>query len=216
MDKEKIIAKFGAHYFADDYSYIMGIDKRFTNHLSQRFYNKVVLESCSGAGFSTIVLAKYAKHVYSIEIDDARLAQAKKNAQIAGVESKITFIRGDVTSPKILDMIHGVDAAFIDPDWALRGNNHIFRFINSNTQPPSDILLDLIHKKTPNITLVQPPYIDKNEFYELASYECEYLYLNGKHELYCLHFGDLAKRIGTSRFDVTDSFREKDIINKPT
>lgn len=202
MDKEKIIEKFGKNYYADDYSYIMGIDIRFADHLAQRFTNRIVMETCSGAGFSTILLAKYAKHVYSVEIDSSRLETAKKNSQIAGFEKKITFINGDVTTKKILDLIPKIDAAFIDPDWAVTGDNHIYRFLNSNTEPPSDKLLNLINKRTSNIILVQPPYIDKEEFTKLPSHECEHLYLNGRHELFCLHFGELALLKGDSRFDI--------------
>lgn len=202
MDKEKIIEKFGNNYTADSYSYIMGIDVRFADHLAKRFKDRLVLETCSGAGFTTISLAKYAKHVYSIEIDSSRIETAKKNSHIAGFEKKITFINGDVTTKKILDLIPKIDAAFIDPDWAVTGDNHIYRFLNSNTEPPSDMLLNLINKRTSNIILVQPPYIDKEEFTKLPSHECEYLYLNGRHELFCLHFGELALLKGDSRFDI--------------
>jgi len=202
MDKERIIEKFGNNYTADDYSFIMGIDFRFADHLAKRFKDRFVLETCSGAGFTTISLAKYAKHVYSIEIDNSRLETAKKNSQIAGFEKKITFINGDVMINKILDLIPKIDAVFIDPDWAVSGDNHIYRYLNSNTEPPSDKLLNLINKRTSNISLVQPPYIDKEEFAKLPSHECEHLYLNGRHELFCLHFGELALLKGDSRFDI--------------
>ncbi|MBN2348794.1 MAG: RsmD family RNA methyltransferase [Bacteroidales bacterium] len=204
MDIEKIIEKFGKNYIADDYSYIMGIDIRFSNHLAQRFIGRVVLETCSGAGFTTISLATYAKHVYSVEIDKSRLETAKKNIQIARLENKITFLNGDVTMTKILDLIPNIDAAFIDPDWATTGDNHVFRFLNSNTRPPSDKLLESIFKKTLNITIIQPPYIDRAEFKKLPSHEFEILYLNGNPELYCLHFGELALLKGESRFDILD------------
>lgn len=204
MDKEKIIRKFGNDYHADDYSFIMGIDVRFADHLAQRFTDLTVLETCSGAGFTTISLARYARHVYSIDIDGFRLETAKKNAQIAGLANKITFINRDVTETKTLESVPDVDSAFIDPDWAVSGVNHVFRFLNSNTNPPSDKLLELINKKTPNITLVQPPGIDKKEFENLLPHECEYLYLNNKHELYCLHFGRLRKFVGESKFDIRD------------
>ena len=200
MNKEKIIKKFGKNYTADYYSYIMGIDVRFSDELAKRFKNRIVLETCSGGGFTTISLAKYAKHVYSVEMDSSRLEAAKKNSRIAGFEKKITYINGDVTTTKILDLIPKIDAAFIDPDWAVTGNNHVYRFLSSNTKPPSDMLLNLIKKKTSNITLVQPPYIDKEEFKKLPSHECEQLYLNGHHELYCLHFGELALFNGDSKF----------------
>jgi len=205
MDKEKIIEKFGNNYYTDDYSYIMGIDIRFTNHLPQRFKNRIVLETCTGAGFTTISLAKYAKHVYSIEIDNSRIKIAKKNAHIAGQENKITFIKGDITTIKILDLIPDINAAFIDPDWAVTGNNHVYRFSNSNTNPPSDKLFALIKNFTSNITLVQPLYIDKEEFKGLPCHEREYLYLKGNHELFCLHFGELARLKGDSEFFITDN-----------
>ena len=80
-----------------------------------------------------------------------------------GFEKKISFINGDTTTLELLDSLQDINSAFIDPDWAVTGDNHIFRFNNSNTKPPSDKLLNLIRKKTPNITLVQPPYIDKEE-----------------------------------------------------
>jgi len=202
MDKQKIKEKFGNDYHADEYSYIMGIDVRFTDHLAQRFNNCIVLETCSGAGFTTISLAKYARHVYSVEIDSSRIKTAIRNSQIAGVDKNITFINGDVTSTEILNSVPDVDAAFIDPDWSVSGDDHVFKFLNSNTRPPSDSLLDLIFKKTSNITLIQPPLIDKEEFKNLQPHECEYLFLNGRHELYCLHFGKLVRVTGTSKFDI--------------
>lgn len=205
MNKEKIINKFGKLYYADDYSFIMGIDIRFADHLAQRFINHIVMETCSGAGFTTLALAKYAKHVYSIEVDRFRFELAKKNSQIAGLEDKITFINGDVTETKILKLLPNIDSAFIDPDWAITGENHVFRFLNSNTQPPSDKLLELVNTMTPNITLVQPPGINKKEFEKLLLHECEYLYLNNQHELYCLHFGELKKTIGESKFEIKDN-----------
>jgi len=205
MDKEKIINKFGENYYADDYSFIMGIDVRFADHLAQRFINQIVMETCSGAGFTTIALARYAKHVYSVEVDGFRLELAKKNSQIAGLDNKISFINGDITTTKTLELLPNIDSAFIDPDWAISGVNHVFRFVNSNTQPPSDKLLELVNTMTPNITLVQPPHINKKEFEKLLPHECEYLYLNNQHELYCLHFGELKKIIGETKFEIKDN-----------
>jgi 16S rRNA G966 N2-methylase RsmD len=204
MDKEKIIKKFGGDYIADEYSYIMGIDIRFTDNLARRFKNRIVLETCSGAGFTTISLAKYAKHVFSVEIDIPRLEMAKENLKIAGLENNVTFLNGDITLTKMLDVLPSIGAAFIDPDWSVIGENHVYGFLNSNTKPPSDKLLDLILKITSNITLIQPPFIDKKEFEKLPSHECESLYLNGQHELYCLHFGDLARFNGGSNFVVNE------------
>jgi hypothetical protein len=61
MDPIAIRDKFGDNYIADAHTFKMGIDRRFTEHFATRFKNMTVLETCTGAGFSTISLAKYAK-----------------------------------------------------------------------------------------------------------------------------------------------------------
>jgi len=202
MDKERIYKKFGGHYQADDMTYLMGIDIRFTDHLASRMKDRVVLETCTGGGFSTMSLAKYAKHVYTIEIDRLRMNDAKRNAEIAGVEKKITYINGDILSAEGDRLLPEINAAFLDPDWAVSGIEHNYRFIHSNTRPPSDVLLKAILLKTHNITLVQPPLIHPDEFKSLPPHELESLYLDGRHELYCLHFGDLLNIHGSSEFRV--------------
>ncbi|HML19036.1 MAG TPA: rRNA adenine N-6-methyltransferase family protein [Candidatus Dependentiae bacterium] len=201
IDKNKIYNKFGAEYLADNKTFLMGIDVRFTEHFAIRIQGMVVLETCTGGGFSTISLARYAQHVYTVEIDNARMEEAKKNAQIAGVEDKVTFINGDILSKEIQALLPPVEAAFLDPDWAVAGPNHHYKFIDSNTCPPSDILLNLISSKTQNVMLIQPPFINANEFNKLPAHECEYLYLDSKHELFCLYFGRLA-RIGRSEYRI--------------
>ena len=202
MDKDMIFNKFGEYYFADDMTFLMGIDIRFADHLAFRMKDRIVLETCTGGGFTTIALANYANHVYTVEIDSLRIKDAERNAEIAGVENKITFINNDILSKEIDKAIPDIDAAFLDPDWAVSGPDHEYRFRNSNTRPPSDILLNLIFLKTENVTLIQPPFVDPEEFKHLPPHECEKLYLNGQHELFCLHFGDLANIIGDSEYRV--------------
>jgi hypothetical protein len=68
MNAEQIKNKFGAYYIADDLTFKMGIDVRFTDHLARRFNNLTVLETCTGGGFSTLSLSSYARHVYSHEL----------------------------------------------------------------------------------------------------------------------------------------------------
>jgi tRNA1(Val) A37 N6-methylase TrmN6 len=202
MHPDRIKEKFGAHYIADDMTYKMGIDIRLADHLANRFKNFIVLETCTGGGFSTISLAKYAKHVFTFEIDPLRMKDAEGNAKIAGIEDKITFINGDVRSIEFSKMTPEIDAAFIDPDWNVTGEDHIYRFSHSNTRPPSDKLLKQILSITPNVTLIQPPFIKPEEFDVLPPHECERLYMSDSHQLFGLHFGKMARFIGQSEFKV--------------
>jgi hypothetical protein len=193
MDSRLIIDKFGENYIANEQTYKMGIDYRFTTNIAKRFENKTVLETCTGAGFSTISLARVAKLVITFEIDKNHQLQAKKNLEKAGLTKRVIFKLGDILENKLTNDQPSIEAAFLDPDWAISGPNHIFKFKNSNTKPPADILFENVFEITENIALILPPSIDLNELKSLPEHELQSLYLGDSHELYCLYFGDLAQ-----------------------
>ncbi len=202
MNLKEIQKKFGADYVADDYTFIMGIDFRFTTHFAERFQNLKVIETCTGAGFTTISLARTAAHVYTVEIEETHQTQALSNVEKAGLESNVSFIHGSILDQHVLNRLPAVDAAFIDPDWAVIGSNHVYKFIDSNTQPPADIILNKIFGITKDVAIVLPPFIDVQEFENLPDHERESLYLGNNHELFCLYFGRLMKMDGETEFRV--------------
>ena len=202
MDREAIRAKFGADYSANDHTFRMGLDVRLANHIADRFKGRVVLETCAGGGFTTIALARQAEHLYSVEIDSERLMEAKRNAAIAGVRGKITFIRADIFDVKIDSLDRQIDAALVDPEWADTDIDHVCRFEDSTTLPPSDWILDYLADHTENITLVQPALVDEREYESLPLHELERLYISGNHERNCLHFGKLLRTAGKTEFRV--------------
>lgn len=202
MDSKAIREKFGDDYMADEHTFMMGIDRRFAAHFAERVRDREVLETCTGAGFTTISLACTAKHVITVEIDPAHQAQARANVARAGLLDRVTFILGDIMDQGLLDSLPPADAAFLDPDWSVTGPNHVYRFKNSNTQPPVDTLLMKIWNITTNIALVLPPLLDIREFKGLPAHEREKLYLGPGHELYCLFFDDLAHVQGETEFHI--------------
>jgi hypothetical protein len=196
VDTDTIRAKFGDHYLADDRTFTMGIDIRLTSRVADRFRNRRVLETCTGAGFTTIALARVATHVTTVEVAPAHQSQARYNVGLAGLSSQVTFIAGDVLDEQILARLPRVDASFMDPDWAVTGPAHVHRFLHSTMRPPADALLDRILRLTPNAALVLPPQLDIHELDLLPSHERQKLFLGESHELYCLWFGDLAAAAG--------------------
>ena len=202
LNSSKIKEKFGDDYIADDRTFTMGIDQRFTKHFARRFVGLYVLETCTGGGFTTISLAKKAEHVFTVEINKQNQDKAVKNINRAGLSSNVTFLFGNILETEILEGIPVIDAVFIDPDWAVTGPDHEYRFQNSNTRPPADIVLWNMFKITNNIALVLPPLINPDEFRALPEHECEKLYLGESHELYCLYFGRLAHSTGNTEFRV--------------
>ena len=202
MNPDDIREKFGDDYTADERTFIMGIDQRFTTHFAERFTGLSVLETCTGAGFTTISLAKTARHVFTVEIDRSIQEQAIHNVARAGLSKQVTFVHGSILDRSVLNRLPPVDAAFIDPDWASTGPDHVYRFIDSNTQPPADAVLGKIFEITQNVAIVLPPFIDVRELTGLPEHEHEKLFLGDRHELFCLYFGELAQSIGETAFRI--------------
>lgn len=190
--------KFGDNYVANERSFRLGIDIRLTRRIAQRFEGRTVLETCTGGGFTTIALAEAAARVVTIEIDPERLAQARANVARAHVQDKVTFVAGDALSDELLGSIQGIDAAFLDPDWAVTGPEHICRFRQSNMRPPADALLRKVFGITGHVALILPPTIDLREIEDLPPHELQTIYLGGSQALYCVYFGALAQTHGRS------------------
>ena len=196
MDSRAIRAKFGPGFVATQRTYTMGIDRRFAARIAERFRGRQVLETCTGGGFTTIALARVAAHVTTVEIDVEHQAQARHNAAVAGVLDRVTFVSGDVMSDETWARLPNVNAAFLDPDWAVTGPGLIHHFRRSAMQPPADALLERVLRATPDVALILPPSLDLGELDNLPPHERQSLYLDGSHELYCLYFGDLAATRG--------------------
>lgn len=203
LNPNAIREKFGDYYIADERTFIMGIDQRLTKHFAERFTGLNTLETCTGAGFTTISLARTAKHVITVEIDESIQKKAISNIKKAGLSAKVSFLRGSILETKTIKKIPKVDAVFIDPDWAVTGPDHIYRFQQSNTQPPADLVLRSMLKITDNVAIVLPPLISVEEFEGLPKHELEKIYLGESHELFCLYFGDLVRLLGQTEFCVT-------------
>ena len=91
MNPNVIRENFGDANMADERAFVMGIDQRFTRRFAERFIGLNVLETCTGAGFTTLALARTAKHVFTVEIDEAIRKKAIINIEKAGLSSKVTF-----------------------------------------------------------------------------------------------------------------------------
>jgi len=202
MNSNAIREKFGGDYIADERTFIMGIDQRFTTHFAERFRGLNVLETCTGAGFTTISLARTAKHVFTVEIDQSHQKQAITNVEKAGLLSRVTFVHGSILDQILLEKLPSVDAAFIDPDWAVTGPDHLYCFIDSNTLPPADTVLNKISEITENVAILLPPLIEVNELDSLPEHEREKLYLGESHELFCLYFGKLMRSFDETEFRI--------------
>ncbi len=193
-----IVDKFGGDFIATERTYRMGIDQRFSRLIAARFAGRRVLETCTGGGFTTMALARVAAHVTTVEIDPRHQEQARQNLDRAGLSDRVTFIAGDVMAAETLAHCQPCDAAFLDPDWAVTGPDHAYRFPQSNTEPPTDALLERILRQISDLALVLPPLIAVAELEGIPAHERQALCLDDRQELYCLYFRALARTLGPS------------------
>ncbi|HEY4515758.1 MAG TPA: methyltransferase domain-containing protein [Candidatus Paceibacterota bacterium] len=192
MDQDSILQKFGADYVVDEDTYKMGVHHILADKIAKRFSShKFCLDTCLGAGFMTIAIAKCVDKVIGVDIDPLHLDQAKQNAKTASVEDKVEFFEGDVL--EVIDKIGEFDSAFLDPDWAKVGEgkeNHVLEL--SQMMPRADFLLDKVFEKTKNVCLRLPKEFDLNKLENLPPHESESIYQDGKLKFYCIYFGDLS------------------------
>ncbi len=207
MQKSDILKKFGAHYVVNNDTFVMGTHHVFANHIAIRFkgYN-AVLDTCCGAGFMAIALAKVVNKVITFDINKDHLSQAQINAKIAGVFPKIEFIHANVSDIENMKKIIPIDGAFLDPDWAILGkekSEHTSRL--SEMQPPADSLIKLISAFTQNIALRLPKEIHNEELLPYSPYEAESFIMDRKLKFFTVYFGELRRDAHGSTFEISSS-----------
>lgn len=90
--------------------------ERIAQHIAERSRCDVIVDLFVGCGGNAIQFALTCHHVIAVDIDPVRLACARHNARIYGVEDRIEFILGDALTllPTFKDR---VDVIFISPPW---------------------------------------------------------------------------------------------------
>jgi len=121
--------------------------------LGERAQGLRVIDACAGAGGNAIGFARAGCSVTAIEINRDRLAMARHNARLYGVENRIEFILGDAR--RILPQ-READLLFIDPPWGERYNKER---VTLDDLPPCRELLELA-EHLPDHWIKVPPSFD--------------------------------------------------------
>jgi len=84
--------------------------------IGQRWRGQRVIDAGCGVGGNTIGFARAGCAVTAIEQDPHRLALARHNARIYGVEERIRFLNGDAR--RVVPTLEA-DMLFVDPPWGV-------------------------------------------------------------------------------------------------
>lgn len=143
-----------------------------------------VSDVCCGIGADTLAMAAAGHVVTAIDHDAMRLALAAANAEVLGLEQRITFVCADVlTTPP-----PPVSALFCDPGRRAGGRR---RFHVEQYQPPLSHILAW-RTQTPALVVKLAPGVDLDELTDIQDYELEFVSLDGELKEALLWCGPLA------------------------
>ena len=177
--------------------------------MAQRCQSDVIVDAFCGCGGNAIQFAKTCRQVIAIDIDPMKIACARRNAKIYGVEDRIEWIQGDVIH--ILPFLKA-DCIFLSPPWGgpeyldngvshgdyLRGHSshsYIQTFDVDRIQIgglSGTALLQLARLVTPNVAFYIPRTVLSDQMSNIES-ESEYenIYFNDKRKAVTVYYGNL-------------------------
>ena len=88
--------------------------EKIARHIATVCQCGLMVDAFCGVGGNAIQFAMTCDRVIAIDIDQYKIAMARNNARVYGVEHKIEFIVGDFfqIAPKLT-----ADAVFLSPPW---------------------------------------------------------------------------------------------------
>ena len=153
---------------------------------AKRLQCKTIADISCGIGGQALFFAKYCDFVYAIEIEPKKIAFAKKNAKMMGIDN-IEFIAGDALSSEVIEKLPQLDVVFSDP---ARPPAEKERSID-NLSPSIPEVMKTYAGISSNFAFEAPPQLSP----EKIPFDCEreYMSLEGKLNRLNLYFGELKK-----------------------
>lgn len=182
-----------------------------SEHTTKRILEKVgkvnVFEVCSGVGGTTVFLAKYLPHVYSLDINPVRIKAAKINAKTFKVLDKVTFIQGNALDEKIIKEMKSknIDTVVSDVEWRENLSYSLIQTtpdINKTIPNTSDLYEKLTRILTNNIVMHMAANTDKNQLQKLGKCEIEEMIYKGNTKFINVYFGKLINTVGLTKFEM--------------
>lgn len=130
-------------------------------NVAMKIPEDTVVDAFCGAGGFAIAFARTGKMVTAIEIDENRLAMARKNAELFGVADRIEFCLG--RAELMLNTIKGAEVIFLDPPWGGPSYSNMSGFLLSNFQPDGTQLLKQAFSITDRVVMRLPKNFNFSE-----------------------------------------------------
>ncbi|XP_033738758.1 trimethylguanosine synthase-like [Pecten maximus] len=167
--------------------------EKIAEHIADRCRCDVIVDAFCGAGGNAIQFAFTCERVIAVDIDPEKIACARHNASVYGVEDRIEFITGDFL--KVAPQLRA-DVVFLSPPWGGPDylNADVFDLETMMELKASDIF-EVSQKITNNIAFFVPRNSDFEQLTALAGpgghVEVEQNLLNNKLKTITAYYGEL-------------------------
>lgn len=153
---------------------------------AKRLKCSTIADISCGIGGQTIYFARECHQVYAVEIDPKKIAYAKKNCRLLGIDN-VEFISGDALSPEVIRQLPELDIVFSDP---ARPASEDMRDISS-LRPAIPKVMAAYSSRASGFAFEAPPQLTPDRI----PFECEkeYISLEGKLNRLDLYFGSLMR-----------------------
>nr|XP_032836825.1 trimethylguanosine synthase isoform X1 [Petromyzon marinus]XP_032836833.1 trimethylguanosine synthase isoform X1 [Petromyzon marinus] len=169
--------------------------ERIAEHIAQRCQCDLIVDAFCGVGGNAIQFAFTCERVIAVDIDPEKVALARHNARVYGVDDRIEFIVGDflALAPHLR-----ADVVFLSPPWG--GPTYLDAHaydLDSMMTPGGFEIFRLAQQITPNIAFFLPRNADVDQLTSLAGsggkVEIEQNFLNSKLKTITAYFGELIE-----------------------
>jgi len=194
VQRYRLFTRFDKGIKLDYDSWFSVTPEKIARHIADRCRCDLIVDAFCGAGGNAIQFAFKCERVIAVDIDAEKIALARHNAAVYGVEDRIEFIVGDFlqVAPTLK-----ADVVFLSPPWGGPDYTQASTFQLEDMKPNGFDIYQAARQISPNLAYFLPKNTNIDQLVELAApdgaAEIEQNVLNNKVKTITAYYGELIK-----------------------
>ena len=191
----RLFSRFDEGIIMDKEGWFSVTPERIAEHIAERCRCDLIIDAFCGVGGNAIQFAFTCERVLAIDIDPVKIACARHNAIVYGVDDRIEFVLGDYL--KLISHLKA-DVVFLSPPWGGPdyASAEVFD-IKSMITLDGFKLFEATKTITDNIAYFMPRNVDVEQLSSLAGpggkMEIEQNFVNKKLKTITAYYGELVE-----------------------
>ncbi|OQR66806.1 hypothetical protein BIW11_13915 [Tropilaelaps mercedesae] len=190
----RLFRKFDDGIQMDDEGWFSVTPEKIAEHIANRMCPRslrktmLTMDAFCGVGGNTIQLAMRSRIVLAVDIDPNKIAMAKNNARVYGVDQKVQFVLADMAHfvPRVAP-----DVIFMSPPWGGPDYKNKPSFDLRDMCVDVRAIFHAYENVSPDIAFILPRNTKVDQLCELGRVEVEQNMLNKKIKTITAYYGNL-------------------------